>query len=90
MCLLDGSKKETRAEVDDMDVLMMFNSEISPRQFYLPPSPGGSPWCLVIDTGRPSPEDACFPGEETELEPDIVYQVKSRAMVVLIAKAGAQ
>jgi glycogen operon protein len=90
MCVLDGSKKETRAQIDDVDVLMMFNSDTGPRQFYLPPSPGGSPWRLAIDTGQPSPEDAYFPGEEIELEPDIVYQVKSRAMVVLIAKAGAQ
>ena len=41
MCMLDGSRAEIKAENDDVDVVMMFNSEISPRLFYLPPAPSG-------------------------------------------------
>ncbi len=86
MVLLDGDKKETRAETDDVDVVMMFNSEIAPRLFYLPPAPHHGRWYLAVDTGRPAPGDVYFPGEEIALEPSFVYPVKPRAMVVLIAR----
>ncbi len=86
MCLLDGAKKETGAETDDVDVLMMFNSSNQSHFFYLPPAPNGRGWHLALDTGLPSPQDVVFPGEEMELEPTPGYRVKARSMVVLLAK----
>lgn len=85
MCLLDGSKVEIKAEGDDVDVVIMFNAEASPRTFYLPPAPGGGAWRVAVDTGQESPNDAHFPGEEVELEPTPVYRVKAHSMVMLVA-----
>jgi glycogen operon protein len=86
ICLLDGSKIETKAEQDDVDVVLMFNAEVTPRTFYLPPPPSGDKWYVAGDTGQPSPQDAHFPGEEVELEPSPIYRLKAHSMAVLIAK----
>ncbi len=86
MCTVDGCKEETGAEVDDVDVLMMFNADERSRLFYLPPAAHARGWYLVLDTALPAPHDIRPPGEELELEPAIAYHVKSRSMVVLISK----
>jgi glycogen operon protein len=86
MCLLDGSRQETGANQDDVDVLLMFNASTSSHLFYLPPAPNGGRWYLVLDTGLTSPQDIFFPGEEVELEPTIAYRLKPRSMAMFIAR----
>ncbi len=86
MCTLDGAKEETGAEVDDVDVLMMFNADELGRLFYLPPAPHAGRWHLALDTALPSPHDIHPPGQEVELEPTIAYHVRGRSMVVMISK----
>ncbi len=86
MCTLDGAKEETGAEVDDVDVLMMFNADEVARLYYLPPAPHAGRWHLALDTARPSPHDIYPPGQEVELEPTIAYHVRGRSMVVMISK----
>ncbi len=92
MCTLNGSKEETGAEEDDVDVLMIFNADEYPRLFHLPlalhhrswPARNGR-WRLVLDTGLPCPGDIYPPGEEIEVE-TAIYHVKERSMVVMISK----
>jgi glycogen operon protein len=94
MCLLDGSKEETGAAADDVDVLLMFNAGEQTHLFYLPPAPhnGQAPppqngrWYRAIDTGLPSPDDIRPDGQEVRLEPAPVYQARPRSFVMLIAK----
>ncbi|MFN8460066.1 MAG: glycogen debranching protein GlgX, partial [Anaerolineae bacterium] len=86
MCMLDGSKDETGAAADDVDVLMMFNAETSARLFYIPPAPHQGRWHVALDTGLPSPHDIYPPGQEMELQPMIAYPVQARSLVVMISK----
>ena len=86
MCLIDGSKEETGAIEDDIDVLMMFNSAERSHLFYVPPAPHENHWHLLLDTSLPPPYDIHPPGEETELKPIIAYHVKPRSMVVMVSK----
>ena len=53
MCIIEGSKEEAGAEEDDVNVLMMFNADVEPRLFHLPPTPHKGQWRLIIDTGLP-------------------------------------
>jgi glycogen operon protein len=85
MCTMDGAKEETGAAEDDVDVLMMFNSDTRTRLFYLPPAPHNGRWRLALDTGLPSPLDIHPAGTELALEPTIAYPVKGRSMVVMIS-----
>jgi isoamylase len=86
MCILDGSKEEIGAAEDDVDVLMLFNSDDRSHLFYLPPAPHDGRWRLALDTSLPFPYDIHPPGQEVELEPAIVYHVKPYSMVVMISK----
>ncbi|MCK6627754.1 MAG: glycogen debranching protein GlgX [Anaerolineae bacterium] len=86
MFTLDGSCQETGAASNDADFLVMFNSDIRARLFYLPPAPHNGRWRLVLDTGQPSPLDIHPPGKEIELEPTIAYPVKGRSIVVMLSK----
>lgn len=86
MCTLDGSRNETGAAEDDVDVLIMFNAETLTHLFYIPPAPHNGRWHLALDTGLPSPQDIHPPGEEVELQPMIAYPVQSRSLVVMISK----
>ncbi len=86
MCVLDGSREETGADEDDVDVLMMFNADDRSHLFYLPLAPHDGRWHLVLDTALPSPRDIHSPGEEAELQPMIAYHVKARSMVVMVSK----
>ena len=84
--MLDGSKEEIGAAEDDVDVLMLFNSDDRSHLFYLPPAPHDGRWRLALDTSLPFPYDIHPPGQEVELEPAIVYHVKPYSMVVMISK----
>jgi glycogen operon protein len=86
MCILDGSKEETRAAEDDVDVLMLFNADDRSHLFYLPRAPHDGRWRLALDTSLPSPDDIHPPGQEVELGPTIAYHVKPYSMVVMISK----
>ncbi|MBI1879708.1 MAG: glycogen debranching enzyme, partial [Chloroflexi bacterium] len=86
MCTLDGSREETGAATDDVDMLMMFNAADRTRLFYLPPAAHSGRWRLVLDTGQPSPLDIHPTGSELELQPTIAYPVRARSMVVMISK----
>lgn len=86
MCTLDGSKEETGAVKNDVDVLIMFNADALAHLFYIPPAPHNGRWHLALDTGLPSPQDIYPPGDELELQPTIAYPVQSRSLVVMISK----
>lgn len=86
MCSLDGSKEETGAGRDDVDVLMMFNADECSHLFYILPVPHQGEWYVVLDTSLRPPDDIRPPGQEILLESTMAYHVKARSMVVLIAK----
>ncbi len=84
MCTIEGSKEETGADEDDVDVLMMFNADIKPRLFDLPPAPHQGIWRLIIDTSLPAPNDISPESEAVEVA-NATYEVKPHSMVVLFA-----
>ena len=86
MCTIAGNKEEIGADEDDVDVLMMFNANTYSRLFYIPPPLGQGTWHLVLDTSLPSPKDIHPAGAERKLPPMIVYPVRPRSIVVMIAK----
>jgi glycogen operon protein len=85
MCTMDGSKEETGADRDDVDVLMMFNADTALHLFCVPTPPHAGNWRLIIDTGLPSPNDIRPESEAIEIEPDTPYKVRSRSMVVMFS-----
>jgi len=86
MCLMDGCLEETGADEDDVDVLIMFNSDDRSHLFYLPPAPHNGTWHLLLNTSLPTPTDIHTPDEEPELAPVIAYHVHPYSMVVLVSK----
>ncbi len=84
MCTIEGSKEETGADKDDVDVLMMFNADIESRLFTLPPAPHKGVWRLIIDTCLPSPHDIRPENEAVEVESD-TYEVLPRSAVVMFS-----
>jgi glycogen operon protein len=84
MCTIEGSKEETGAHEDDVDVLMMFNSNVEARLFELVPAPHQGKWHRIVDTSRPSPDDICREDKAVEIESN-TYEVKPRSMVVMFA-----
>lgn len=85
MCTMDGSKEETGADKDDVDVLMMFNASEESRLFYLPPAPHKQSWWLVVDTSHPPPLDIRLRQDSLQLKSASVYYVKSRSVVVMFS-----
>ncbi len=83
---IDGSRAEIRADRDDNDFYMMFNSTARDRVFAVCAPPGGKAWYRVIDTSLDSPEDIVEPGEEPLLGQPEQYMVRSRSIVVLLAR----
>jgi glycogen operon protein len=66
----------------DCDLHVMFNMFWETLDFELPAVPG-RPWCLAMDTARPSPRDIADPGSE----PDVLgntHRVEPRSVVVLV------
>ncbi len=84
MCVMDGAKEEIQAEVNDIDVLMMFNADDQPHIFTLKPTSHGESWRRVIDTSLPSPQDIQLSGEI--LPQEETYEVEARSMVVLVGE----
>lgn len=85
MCSMDGSKAETGASEDDVDVLMLFNVRIKPCHFQLVASAHGGHWQLVIDTGQPSPHDIYEEADAVEVKSSI-YRLQPRSMAVMFAR----
>jgi glycogen operon protein len=84
MCTMDGSKEETGAGEDDVDVLMMFNSDVYSHLFHLRPPPHEGNWHLTIDTGLASPNDIRPEREAVEIK-KAIYRVRPRSMVVMFS-----
>ena len=85
MCTMDGSKEETGANKDDVDVLMMFNADTSVHLFCVPPPPHEGKWLRIIDTGLPAPDDICPKRKSVTIEPNTPYKVRSRSIVVMFS-----
>ena len=85
MLTMDGSKEETGAAVDDVDVLMMFNADSSPRVFCVPQTPHPGKWRLMIDTGLPPPHDFYAEDKAPQIEEDALYKVRPRSMVMMFS-----
>jgi hypothetical protein len=86
MVRLDGSKEETGAERDDIDVLMLFNAGPEPRLFFLPAPPHLGDRRLMIDTSRPAPYDVYAEDRAPELHPKSkTYRVQPHSMVVMFS-----
>jgi len=85
MCTMDGSKEETGAAEDDVDVLMMFNADTVVHLFCVPATPHEGNWRRIIDTGLPSPDDIRPEHEAIEIEADTPYKVRPRSMVVMFS-----
>lgn len=83
---IDGSRAEIRADRDDNDFYMMFNSTTRDRVFAVCAPPGNKAWYRVVDTSLDSPEDIVEPGEESFLGRPEQYVVHSRSIVVLLAR----
>lgn len=87
MCLLNGAKENTGFEIDDVDMLIMFNAYTKAHIFYIPPPPHPETyWHLALDTGLMTPRDIFPPGKEIELEEPLIYRLQARSMAVMIAK----
>jgi glycogen operon protein len=85
MYTMDGSKSETGADEDDLDVLVMLNANEESRLFFLPPTPHRQSWRLVVDTALPPPLDVRLDRDSVSLRPTSVYYVKSRSVVVMFS-----
>jgi isoamylase len=81
--LIDGHRKETKADKDDNDFLLMFNSGNQDVPFLLPMSPCGSLWHLKIDTA--GVVDVYPKGESKLLTDQRIYWVSARSVVVLVS-----
>lgn len=90
MVTMDGSKEETGADEDDVDVLLMFNANEESRLFFLPPTPHRKSWRLVVDTALPSPLDIRMEHDSISLKPASVYYVKSRSLVLMFSSWGRE
>ena len=67
------------------DIFCMFNANIQPRTFLIPPPPNKGIWKIAINTQNPSPEDIPTPGTEPLLEKEKTFILRGRSMAVLIA-----
>jgi len=85
MCTMDGSKEETGAGEDDVDVLMMFNPTDKVRLFQLPPTPHQQHWWLAIDTSLPFPLDIRLRQDSRALKISSTYLVRPRCVVVMFS-----
>jgi glycogen operon protein len=65
------------------DLYLMFNADVDPIPFVLPPR--AEPWLVAVDTAQPSPQDICAIGDERDLEDQGRYVVESRSCAVLVA-----
>lgn len=85
--LLDGSKKEIAAEVDDNDFYMMLNSTLEDMEFNFTSAPPEKKWVVKIDTAKPSPFDIYESGVYGELKEQNTYKVKAKSLVLLQSRS---
>lgn len=85
-CLMDGSSKETGAELDDNDVCILINIDFKNHSFLIPAAPPGKKWYLAVDTAKPTPDDVVTPGQEVCLPNQCKYRLSQRSMIVLFSK----
>jgi isoamylase len=70
-------------------IYVAFNMWHESLEFGLPVLPQGMRWRLVIDTGRPSPDDFNEPGSEPLLADQVRVTLTDRSVIVLIGnRAG--
>ena len=54
--------------------------------FELPQLPDNMKWYVFANTGMPSPNDICEPGEEDDIESQDEVLVGARSIMVLVGK----
>ena len=67
----------------DAKLCLLFNATSGPSRFALPET--ATPWRVVVDTSKPSPEDIAEPGEEAVLPDPGLVIVSPRSTVILVA-----
>ena len=83
---IDGSKAEIRADRDDNDFYIMFNSTTRERNFTVCDPTAGRRWYRAVDTALDPPQDIVEPGAEAPLSDPSCYVVRARSIVVLLAR----
>lgn len=83
---IDGSHADIKADKDDNDFFIMFNSSLDPVTFTLAKAPENKTWFRAVDTSVSSPKDILLPGTEENLASSCKYRLKPRSMAVLISK----
>jgi glycogen operon protein len=68
---------------DGQDVHAILNAYWEPLTFELPPAGAGRTWRRIVDTSRPSPQDACVPAEAPAVQGHS-YLAAPRSVVVLV------
>ncbi|MDR2483982.1 MAG: glycogen debranching protein GlgX [Treponema sp.] len=86
---MDGSKAEILADRDDNDFFIMFNGGERQVPFKVCKTPAYKRWVRAVDTGLPSPEDICTPGNEQHLTHPDIYLTRAKSLVVLISTKQA-
>ncbi len=66
------------------DLFLLFNSNTSPVDFYLPALPTGNIWRLAVDTSRAAPDDLFDPGEEPSINGQIGFRLEPRSSAILL------
>jgi len=70
----------------DTPLVFIYNSCHILRSVAIPPLPRGKRWRRIIDTNLPPGEDFADTGKEVPLDPQDVYLVNPRSVVVLVGK----
>jgi isoamylase len=81
--MLDGSKGETGAELDDNNIYVAINAYWEDLVFHLPTPGKGRVWYAAVDS---STEKGFYEFGEEQKVKSSVYNVRSRSVVVLIDK----
>ncbi|MDR2478862.1 MAG: glycogen debranching enzyme, partial [Treponema sp.] len=71
---------------DDNDFFIMFNAGEKQTPFKICKAMEGKKWVRAVDTGLPTPEDICAPGNERALPYPDIYLVRAKSLAVLISK----
>jgi isoamylase len=82
---LDGSARDTGANIEDNDFFVIFNAGNADIKQKLPSAPEGKAWFLAIDTSREGGDAISPAGSEPPVN-ETVLTVKSRSAVVLLTK----
>jgi glycogen operon protein len=87
MITMDGSKEETGADRDCVDVLMMFNAKTEPQLFQLPSTPHQGNWRIMIDTGKRTPHDIYDEDKAPVVKLQAkAYRLQPRSLVVMFSR----